>query len=58
LITKKDLKVAINQQKLSELSITRRYTETLRGDAGKPSLFELKTAQQLKESGEINYYSR
>lgn len=53
LITKKDLKVAINQQKLSDLSVTRRYTETLRGDAGKPSLFELRTAQQLKESGEL-----
>ena len=53
LITKKDLKLTINQQKLSDLSVTRRYTETLRGDSSRPSLFELKTAQQLKESGEL-----
>lgn len=53
LITKKDLNLFINQQKLSDLSITRRYTDSLRGDLGKPNLVTLKTAQQLQQSGEL-----
>lgn len=54
LITKKDLSLTLNQYKLSELSVTRRYTDTIRGDIGKPSIVTLKTLQQLKESGELS----
>lgn len=54
LITKKDLNLAINEAKLSDLSVTRRYTDSIRGDIGRPSLVTLKTLKQLKESGELN----
>lgn len=53
LVLKKDLNLFVNQAKISELSVTRRYTDNIRGDIGKPSLFTLKTLQQLKESGEL-----
>ena len=53
LMTKDELKLLINQQKLTDLSITRRYTDSIRGDAGIPSVFQLKTARQLKETGEL-----
>lgn len=53
LLVKKDLHLFVNQAKISELSVTRRYTDNIRGDIGKPSLFTLKTLQQLKDSGEL-----
>lgn len=53
LVAKKDLSLFVNQAKLSDLSITRRYTDSIRGDIGKPSIVTLKTAFQLKESGEL-----
>lgn len=54
LITKKDLNLIVNQSKLSDLSVTRRYTDSIRGEIGRPSLVTLKTLQQLKDSGELN----
>lgn len=53
LLVKKDLNLFVNQAKISELSVTRRYTDSIRGDIGKPSLFTLKTLEQLKSSGEL-----
>lgn len=52
-ISKTDLSIFVNQVKLSDLSITRRYTDTIRGEIGKPNIVNLKTALQLKESGEL-----
>ena len=57
LITKKDLNLFLNQQKLSDLSITRRYTDSIRGDIGRPSIVTLKTVQQLRDSGELNDFA-
>ena len=57
LINKKELNLILNKQKLSELSIEKRYTNNICGNSNQVSIVKLKTSQQLRESGELVNWS-